>query len=75
MTKDRKNKIRNIKVELTSINDRLGKILNEEECSYDCMPENLQGSVRGLESEDAIDILSEAVDNLNEIISSLDDIF
>ena len=38
------------------------------------MPENLQSSLRGEESEEAIDILTDAVDDLSEIIDKLYDI-
>ena len=40
----------------------------DEEDYFDNMPENLQGSMRGCESEDAIDNMDQALDALNEAI-------
>ena len=42
----------------------------DEEEYFDNMPENLQGSMRGCESEDAIDNMDQALDSLNEAIES-----
>lgn len=49
-------------------------ILFEEEDAYDNMPENLQCSIRGEESSDAIDYLQEAVDSLEEAIDTLNEL-
>ena len=38
------------------------------------MPENLQYSMRGEESQEAIDYMSEAVSNIEEAIDQLEDI-
>lgn len=56
---------------LGSIKSNLESILSDEEYSFENMPENLQGSIRGEESENAIDMLSEAIDNLENAMSSL----
>ena len=56
---------------LENIKNKLENILTDEEICFDNMPENLQGSIRGEESENAIDILSEAVEELESIINSL----
>ena len=49
-------------------------ILFEEEDAYDNMPENLQYSMRGEKSSDAIDSLQEAVDSLEEAIDTLNEL-
>lgn len=49
-------------------------ILWEEQDAYDNMPENLQYSMRGEESSDAIDSLQEAVDVLEEALDILNEI-
>jgi len=54
--------------------DELEDILYEEEDAYDNMPENLQYSIRGEESSDAIDSLQEAVDALEEAIDTLNEL-
>lgn len=63
----------NVKL-LESIKNELENILSDEEICFDNMPENLQGSIRGEESEAAIDLLVESIDNLEEAISSLSEI-
>lgn len=62
---------------IESIKDEIENILWEEQDAYDNMPENLQYSMRGEESSDAIDSLQEAVDALDEaidIFNELDDL-
>ncbi len=62
---------------IESIKDEIEGILWEEQDAYDNMPENLQYSMRGEESSDAIDSLQEAVDALDEatdIFNELDDL-
>lgn len=59
---------------IESAKDELEDILYEEEDAYDNMPENLQYSMRGEESSDAIDCLQEAVDKLDEAIDILNNI-
>jgi len=55
--------------------DEIEDILWEEEDAYDNMPENLQYSMRGEESSDAIDSLQEAVDALEEAIDALNELY
>ena len=59
---------------IESVKDELEDILYEEEDAYDNMPENLQYSMRGEESSDAIDSLQEAVDALEEAIDTLNEL-
>lgn len=74
MNKQRRKEIMdNIKF-IENIKGNLENILSDEEFYYDNMPENLQGSMRGEASEEAIDILTNAIDNLEDIIDSLQEI-
>ena len=59
---------------IESVKDEIEDILWEEEDSYDNMPENLQCSMRGEESSDAIDYLQEAVDSLEEALDTLNEL-
>lgn len=59
---------------IESTKDELEDILWEEQDAYDNMPENLQYSIRGEESSDAIDSLQEAVDALEEAIDTLNEL-
>lgn len=51
--------------------DELNKILSDEEDAFDNMPEGLQYSMRGEASQEAQDYLSEAIDELEQIIDLL----
>ena len=54
MNKERRAKINNIIKKLDAMLNDLKEVLFEEEMVFDNMPENLQGSIRGEESEEAI---------------------
>lgn len=46
--------------------ERLEDVLTDEQCAFDCMPENLQYSIRGEESQEAIDLMTEAMEKFEE---------
>ena len=50
----------------------LEDVLYAEEDAYDNIPENLQGSWRAEESEEAIDALNDAIDLLTDLQSAED---
>lgn len=74
MNKQRRADIKTVISKLEAIKSELNSILIAEENVFDSMPENLQGSMRGEESEEAIDCMNEAVDSLEEAISQLEEI-
>lgn len=74
MNKQRRKNIKNNIDALGVIKNNLEDILAEEEDYFNNMPENLQGSIRGEESEEAIDILTEMIDAIEECIDNLDGI-
>jgi Zn-dependent M32 family carboxypeptidase len=74
MNKQRREEINKIIQDLFGIKTKMETVLAEEENAFDSMPEGLQSSERGMNSEDAIDILSESVDKLKEIIDELSEI-
>ena len=74
MNKERRMKILNIIKEIEMVKDKLQDVLNEEESVFDNMPENLQCSMRGEESEESIDYMNEAVDALDSAIEQLEEI-
>lgn len=71
MNNKRRQKIRNA---ISNICDVVEDILEEEEESYENMPEGIQTSIRGAESEEAQDNLHNAIGALEEAISCLEDI-
>lgn len=74
MNKQRKQKIRDVRKEIENCKDNLQKILDEEQDYFDNMPENLQGSVRGSDSEDAIGTMESCIEDLENIINELTEI-
>lgn len=81
MNKERRREISEVIKTITNVKDTLNQamkdlqiILDDEEFAFDNMPENLQGSLRGMDSEDAIDTMTDAIESLTEIIDNLDDI-
>lgn len=71
MNKSRRQRIRDVRREIESCKENLQKILDEEQDYFDNMPENLQGSMRGSDSEDAIDTMENCIDDLENIIKEL----
>lgn len=81
MNKQRREKIRQLKIQidliktdLKKVSSELSSILNEEQDAFDNMPEGLQSGYRGMCSEDAIDNIEGANEKLDEVIELLDDI-
>lgn len=81
MNKQRREKISKLEIrfqstqaELKQLSSELSSILNEEQNTFDNIPEGLQSSYRGMCSEDAIDSMEEASEKLDEVIELLNDI-
>lgn len=74
MNKDRRKRISDIIEEIEQIKDKLQEVLNEEESVFENMPENLQCSMRGEESEESIDYMNEAIDTLANAVEQLEEI-
>ena len=74
MNKERRKKISIIIKEIEQVKDRLQEVLSEEESVFDNMPENLQCSMRGEESEESIDYMNEAIDALDNALEQLEEI-
>ena len=51
-----------------ALKSELESIHSDEEMYFDCMPENLQGSQNGINSEEAIDKMNEAIECLDDAI-------
>ena len=74
MNKQRRKEIEKTIELLDSVKEQLENILFDESDYFNNMPENLQGSIRGEESENAIDVIQDVVDELDNCISSLNEI-
>lgn len=71
MNKERRKNIQGIADQLEELKGNLELLQEEEEEYRDNIPENLQGSVRYEKAEEACDALSDAVSNLEDVITSL----
>ncbi len=74
MNNDRRNEIHRICNKLNNLMEELNSVCEDEQFAFDNMPENLQGSERGMASEDALDAMDSAMDHLSEAWELLDDI-
>jgi len=71
MNKSRRDNIQEVVGQLEDLKSTLEGLQGEEEEYRDNIPENLQGSERYEKADEACDTLSEAVDGLEDIITSL----
>jgi hypothetical protein len=74
MNNARRIKIKKIIKDIETIKNDLQDILSDEEFAFDSMPENLQYSSRGEESQEAIDYMNEAMDGLDNAVEQLESI-
>ena len=74
MNKQRRQRIRDVRKEIENCKENLQTILDEEQDYFDNIPENLQGSMRGSDSEDAIDTMESCIEDLENIIKELTEI-
>lgn len=66
MNRERRKVIKELIIELEDLYSQLEEVKDEEQESYDNLPENLQESSRG-------EAASEAIDNLESALSSIDE--
>ncbi|GHV18128.1 hypothetical protein FACS1894169_14370 [Bacteroidia bacterium] len=73
MNKARRKELNEIRAELQGLMERLEIIKDEEQESFDNMPEGLQYSERGEKAENAISNLEYAYDNISDAIDRIDE--
>lgn len=74
MNKDRRKQLKQWIQQINAMKERLESILSDEEEYFDMMPENLQGSSNGMNSEEAIDKLNDAISYVEEAVESIEEI-
>ena len=74
MNKERRTQIKGIVARLNDIKLSLGSVSSDEEFAFDNMPENLQGSLRGEESEYAVEQMNEAAELIDQAIECLSEV-
>lgn len=74
MNKQRRGEISKSITKIEEIKEEIERIKLDEEFAFDSMPENLQYSERGEQSEESIDLMDEVIEMLDEAISKLEEI-
>ena len=74
MNKNRRQQLKKWIEKMDSIKSELESILSDEENYFDSMPENLQGSMNGMNSEESIDKMNDAIVCIEEAIESIEEI-
>lgn len=56
-----------------NLKDELENICSDEQDYFDNMPENLQGGQRGMDAEEAIDVMNEAIESMGNAIEAAEE--
>lgn len=73
MNKARREEISQVIADLEKIRERIEEIAGDEQSYYDNMPENLQSSSKGDAAEEAVSNLEEAATTVEDVISYLNE--
>ncbi len=71
MNNQRREKLRNINRKLEEINSELNAVKDDEEWAFESMPENLQSSMRGEDSQEYISIMEDAIDHIEQALEQM----
>ena len=74
MNNKRRQQLRKLIEKMEILKDELEMIESDEQEYFDMMPENLQGSENGMNSEEAIDKMEDAIACVEEAIESIEGI-
>lgn len=74
MNNKRREQLRKLIEKMEVLRDELEMIESDEQEYFDTMPENLQGSQNGMNSEEAIDKMEDAIACVEEAIEAIEEI-
>ena len=74
MNNKRRQQLRELINRMEVLKDELEMIESDEQDYFDTMPENLQGSTNGMNSEEAIDKMADAIVCVEEAIEAIEEI-
>ena len=74
MNKQRRQQLRVLIEKMETLKNELETIESDEQEYFDMMPENLQGSMNGMNSEEAIDKMADAIACVEEAIEAIEEI-
>lgn len=73
MNKQRRLQLTSLQHRIDEIKEDIENIMMEEQEYFDNMPESLQGSEKGTKSEEAISAMENAIDELDSVMSHLEE--
>ena len=74
MNNERRKQLKELIKKIEILKSELERIESEEEFAFDSMPEGLQGTLNGMNSEEAIDKMTEAIECIDEAIECIEEI-
>ena len=74
MNKERRKQLKELIKKMDILKGELERIEADEEYAYDSMPEGLQSTLNGMNSEEAIDKMNEAIECIDEAIEAIEEI-
>lgn len=74
MNNNRRAELRVIIKKMESLKGELERVESDEQEYFDGMPENLQGSMNGMNSEEALDKIAEAIVCVEDAIEAIEGI-
>lgn len=74
MNNIRRKEIKKIIAAIATAREDLDRVLEDEQNAYDNLPEGFQGSERGENMEEAIDVMEECMNSLNEVTDELEEL-
>lgn len=74
MNKEDRKRISNIAMQVESLKDELGEIIEAEEEKYDNLPEGLQNGEPGEKIQEGLTSLQDAENSLDDALSSLSEV-
>lgn len=73
MNKERRKRIAEVSIKLAGLSEELQDIRDEEQESFDNLPESIQCGSKGEGMESTISLLDDAIDSLAGVESQLDE--
>jgi hypothetical protein len=74
MNKNRRQQLRKLIEKMEALISELEIIESDEQEYFDMMPENLQGSMNGINSEEALDKIADAITCIEEAVEAIEEI-
>lgn len=74
MNKDRRNRLSEIREQLSTLSEAIQEICAEEQAAFDNLPESFQGGERGDAMQTAIDSMEAAASGVEDAISELQNV-